>query len=54
MNPSDQHVTPLPADVAARAPYQTPRLTRLGDLRGLTLGGSSGTGESGNVGLRKP
>lgn len=54
MNPIDQNTTQSPADLAARALYQTPRLTELGDLRGLTLGGSPGTGESGNVGLRKP
>jgi len=54
MNPSDQNVTQLPADFAARAPYQTPRLTKLGDLRGLTLGGSPATGESGAMGTRRP
>lgn len=45
-----QNATQSPADLAARAPYQTPRLTELGDLRGLTLGFSGGVGESGNEG----
>ena len=31
-----------------RKPYRTPRLEALGDLRSLTLGGSIGSGESGN------
>ena len=32
---------------AARKPYVSPRLERLGDLRDITLGGSGGVGESG-------
>lgn len=31
----------------ARLPYFAPRLTALGDLRDLTLGGSIGRGDSG-------
>jgi hypothetical protein len=33
----------------ARDPYEPPRLTPLGDLRDLTLGGSVGRGDSGAV-----
>ena len=54
MNPSDQNVTQSTGDIAARAPYQTPRLTELGDLRGLTLGGTPGGGESCNGCTRMP
>jgi hypothetical protein len=36
-----------------RAPYEAPRLTRLGDLRELTLGTSPGTGDSGAPGTRR-
>jgi hypothetical protein len=32
-----------------RKPYHRPGLEKLGDLRTLTLGGSPGTGESGNM-----
>ncbi len=35
----------VPSD--GRRPYAQPRLTAYGDLRGLTLGGSPGVGESG-------
>ena len=38
---------PAPEERAPRRPYRTPVLTRFGDLRDLTLGGSPGTGESG-------
>ena len=38
---------------AARKPYARPRLTRYGDVRGLTLGPSPGVGESGNPGVFK-
>ncbi len=32
-----------------RLPYQTPRLTDLGELRDITLGASPGIGDSGSV-----
>ncbi len=32
-----------------RKPYHKPKLEILGDLRSLTLGGSYGSGESGNL-----
>ncbi|MBI2375908.1 MAG: lasso RiPP family leader peptide-containing protein [Deltaproteobacteria bacterium] len=35
------------------AQWTRPRLTRLGDARELTLGGSSGTGDSGNPTMEK-
>ncbi len=38
---------------AVRLPYMPPQLTPLGALRTVTLGGSPGTGESANPGLRK-
>lgn len=36
-----------------REPYLPPRLQLLGDLRDLTLGGSPGTGDSGNAGTQQ-
>lgn len=36
-----------------REPYQAPRLLALGDVRDLTLGGSPGTGDSGNASLEQ-
>ena len=33
--------------------YAKPELVHWGDLRGLTLGGSAGTGESGAPGVKK-
>lgn len=33
--------------------YQPPRLQALGDIRELTLGGSLGTGDSGNAGVQR-
>lgn len=44
----------LPADVASRRLYISPRLVVLGDLRSLTLGGSPGFGDSGVGAPRKP
>lgn len=38
---------------ATRLPYETPRLVCLGDVRDLTLGGSPGTGDSGNAGAEQ-
>jgi hypothetical protein len=35
-------------------PYDRPRLTAYGDLRGLTLGSSPGAGDSGSPGTRLP
>ena len=52
MDSNDQQARRVSAKQAARAPYQTPVLTELGDLRGMTLGGSPGTGESGSGGTR--
>jgi len=37
-----------------KRPYQSPRLLDLGTLRGKTLGGSAGAGESSNPGTRFP
>lgn len=33
--------------------YETPELRHLGDVRSLTLGGSLGTGDSGNAGVQR-
>ncbi len=43
---------PFVAD-AARQPYASPALTRLGNLRGSTLGGSPGSGDSGNPEIQR-
>jgi len=37
-----------------RKPYERPALRELGDVRGITLGGSPGAGESGFTTLFKP
>jgi hypothetical protein len=37
-----------------RLAYQKPELIRLGDLRDLTLGGSDGSGDSGDPGTQQP
>jgi hypothetical protein len=39
--------------VCTRLAYDPPRLTSLGDVRDLTLGGSPGTGDSGNPGTQQ-
>lgn len=36
-----------------RVPYQAPLLRALGDIREMTLGGSLGTGDSGNAAIQK-
>ena len=36
-----------------RAPYVAPELRALGDIREMTLGGSLGTGDSGNAAVQK-
>lgn len=46
--PNRPQTTP---DAAGRTPWRAPFLRRLGDLRGLTLGPSPGTGESANPGI---
>lgn len=42
-----QRETAAGSEQTARRAYQPPALTRYGDVRGLTLGGSPGTGDSG-------
>ena len=37
------------AGTASRLPYCTPKLTVFGNLRGITLGGSPGAGDSGQA-----
>jgi len=37
-----------------KRPYQSPRLTAHGDLRGVTMGGSPGTGDSGATLIQEP
>ena len=36
-----------------RAKYESPTLVSLGDVRDLTLGGSPGSGDSGNTGAQQ-
>jgi hypothetical protein len=43
----------LPEGDEKRRPYSPPRLIRYGDLRDVTLGGSTGGGESGGGGIRR-
>jgi hypothetical protein len=44
---------PAGTEILARAAYEAPKLVRLGDVRDLTLGGSAGTGDSGNAGSQQ-
>ena len=37
-----------------KATYKKPELTPLGDIRDVTMGGSFGSGDSGNAGVEKP
>lgn len=53
MNKTTLHVEIEEAVTTPRAPYQAPQLTALGDVRDLTLGGSPGTGDSGNAGVQQ-
>ena len=39
---------------APRLPYGRPTLIEYGNLRGLTLGGSPGAGDSGSGGVKQP
>jgi len=48
-----QEVKPA-ASAAELKPYERPALRELGDVRGITLGGSPGAGESGFTTLFKP
>lgn len=54
MRSNDDHNPEMPAEVGKtilivpRAPWQTPRIEILGDLRQLTMGPSPGTGDSAN------
>ena len=44
---------PMPAS-AEPTPYTPPRVTRVGPVQDITLGGSPGTGDSGNFGVEEP
>lgn len=35
-------------------PYEAPRIEPRGDVRGVTLGGSPGIGDSGTPGIQEP
>jgi hypothetical protein len=57
--PGDRRSAPLlevePEDVVPqRRPYSTPRFEVLGDVRGLTLGGSPGGGDSTSPATQNP
>lgn len=58
MKPETEATAIGPAAEGAPAPrrrsYACPRLEVLGDIRDLTLGGTPGTGDSGNPGLEDP
>lgn len=40
-------------DPVQRRYYRPPVLAKFGDVRGLTLGGSPGTGDSGGAGMQR-
>lgn len=48
-----QPKTTVEAMVAVREIYEAPTLVLLGDVRDLTLGGSPGSGDSGNPGAER-
>ena len=53
----DASPTPLPLEPApspAKEPWSAPRLTRHGDVRELTMGGTAGVFESGQPGTFRP
>lgn len=61
MNPTDdRHRTsddpclPVAAETPSRRPYRAPRLESLGDLRGMTFGGSPGLNDSGSELTQEP
>jgi len=45
---------PVSRQVGDRRPYEPPTLTAHGDLRGVTMGGSPGTGDSGATLIQEP
>jgi hypothetical protein len=51
--PTGSDVSPQLGDCAPRKAYLAPQLTVLGDVRDLTLGGTAGTGDSGNAGTQQ-
>jgi hypothetical protein len=51
-DPSPTTENAHPVEVG-REVYEAPRLLALGDVRDLTLGGSPGTGDSGNASLQQ-
>ena len=48
-----QSNTTVESMVAVREAYEAPKLILLGDVRDLTLGGSAGSGDSGNPGAER-
>ncbi len=48
-----EYLSETKVDRKSLKPYVKPLLEPLGDLRSLTLGGSPGGGESGNINTRK-
>jgi len=53
-SPAAETQTDDQTTTAQRKAYQAPELRELGDMRGITLGGSPGAGESGFTTLFKP
>lgn len=51
---SIESVISISTDAAARLPYETPVLILHGDVRDLTMGGTTGVGDSGNTGTEEP
>lgn len=51
---SIESVISISTDAAARLPYETPVLILHGDVRDLTMGGTTGVGDSGNTGVEEP
>lgn len=52
--PETPHSSHPSAPGKARRPYAPPRILVDGDVRSFVLGGSLGTGDSGNTTIQKP
>lgn len=54
MNKKQQNNLSLDNKKQAKKKYVKPELSSLGDIRDVTMGGSPGTGDSGNAGTQLP
>ncbi len=50
---TDLEIPPPPNSPQAKRPYATPRLTRHGDVRAMTMAGSPGNGDTNDTGSQE-